>query len=129
MRKYSKRAQINRMRRLLSECVKLRDKKCVRCGKEDGKLDCSHIFPKGRFSSMQFELENVKLLCFNCHRNFWHLNPVLANDWVRKWMGSEKYENLKETANTQNVLINRGWLDSKETELKNALEGFRRENS
>ena len=76
---------------------------------------------------MQFELDNVKLLCFNCHRNFWHLNPVLANDWVRKWMGSEKYKNLKDSANIQNVLMNRVWLDAKETELKTLLEGLKHE--
>lgn len=119
---------MRRLRKLLSEVVRLRDKKCVRCGRSEGKLDCSHIFPKGRYPSMQFLLDNVKVLCFNCHRNFWHLNPVLANDWVRKYLGSEKYNALKEVAQMTR-LITRQFLDDSEKILLEQKEEFLNEKS
>lgn len=116
MKKFNKGVVIRRLRRLQSEVCHLRDKKCQRCEKEDGKLDTSHIFPKGHYPSMQFLMENVKILCYRCHR-WWHENPVLATDWVKKYLGSEKYEMLL-SASQRITTINQVFLIQTEIKLK-----------
>ena len=65
--------------------------KCVRCGTESY-LTPSHVYPKGTFGNIRWELDNLKTLCISCHR-WWHMNPVDATDWWRKnW--PERYERL-----------------------------------
>lgn len=116
MKKFKKGVVIRRLRRLLSEVVHLRDQKCQRCGREEGKLDTSHIFPKGHYPSMQFLMENVKLLCYQCHR-WWHENPILATDWVKKYLGAERYQMLLE-ASQRSTTINQVFLEQTEIRLK-----------
>lgn len=66
--------------------------KCVRCPAEQY-LAPSHVYPKGTFGNLRWELDNLKTLCLACHR-WWHMNPVEAADWWRKnW--PERYEKLK----------------------------------
>lgn len=77
--------------------------KCVRCGSVKC-LTVSHVYPKGTFGNLRWSLDNLKLLCFPCHR-WWHLNPVDATDWWKKnW--PERYERLslaRHTAPKPNV--------------------------
>jgi len=116
-RKYSKRNHVKRLRRLLSEVIHLRDKVCQRCNKADGKLDTSHIFPKGSYPSLQFLPDNVKLLCFRCHRIFWHNNPVEASKWLLEYLTPSKYEHLRSLTQQTNT-INRPFLEQSEIMLK-----------
>ena len=127
MRKYSKTAHINRLRKLLSEGVRLRDKKCQYCGESWRKMDCSHIWPKGSFPAMQFLPENVKLLCsFPCHNLWWHGNPAESGQWVKIFLGEKMYENLLKRSQMR-VTVNRIFLEQTETELKQWLAMLRSE--
>lgn len=116
MKKFKKGVVIRRLRRLQAEVCHLRDQKCQRCGREEGKLDTSHIFPKGHYPSMQFLMENVKLLCYQCHR-WWHENPILATDWVKKYLSLEVYQNLL-SASQRSETVNQDFLERAELKMK-----------
>jgi 5-methylcytosine-specific restriction endonuclease McrA len=83
---------------LLHEIVGFRDKRCLRCG--NPKWQLSHIYPKGRYRRMEFEPENVKALCYACHLNWWHKNPIEAHEWLRLIYSKEKLDRLKLMSNT-----------------------------
>jgi hypothetical protein len=43
-------------------------------------------------------LDNLLCLCASCH--FWsHKNPILFTEWVKKFLGEDKYQVLKEKHN------------------------------
>jgi 5-methylcytosine-specific restriction endonuclease McrA len=68
-------------------------KKCLRCGKTEN-LHASHIFPKGKYTKLRFDTDNLKLLCVGCHLFWWHKNPVLAGEWVRQVIEKKRYDRL-----------------------------------
>jgi len=111
-------AQKTKLNKLVREYVVLRDKVCLRCGKSD-RLHASHIYPKGKFRKMQFNVDNVKALCLGCHLYWWHKHPIEAKEWAEKTLGKVRLNRLKKEANT----INKNKLDFKqlESELKNKI--------
>lgn len=90
---------------LLRKLCRLRDGnfclKCERLGRKDKDdpngviLHLSHIHPKGIYRGMEFEPDNVKLLCFKCHFHWWHKNPIEAGEWIKKVLPEKRYERLK----------------------------------
>lgn len=127
MRKYKKTAHIKRLRGIQAEICRLRDKICQRCNRDHGKMDTSHIFPKGQYRSAQFLMENVKLLCYQCHR-WWHENPIEATDWIQKYLGAEKYKLLHDTVKRTNHLVDRIFLDQTEIKLKELRDEYLAKN-
>ena len=111
-------AQRNKLNKLVREYVVKRDKVCLRCGKPD-RLHASHIYPKGKYRKMQFDVENVKALCVGCHLYWWHKHPIDAKEWAIKVLGRKRLNKLKKQANT----VNKIKLDFKqlENELKNKI--------
>ena len=111
-------AQKTKLNKLVREYVLLRDKRCLRCGK-DNNLHASHIYPKGKFRKMQFNVDNVKALCLGCHLYWWHKHPIEAKEWAEKTLGKARLNRLKKEANT----INKNKLDFKqlESELKSKI--------
>ena len=111
-------AQKTKLNKLVREYVVLRDKVCLRCGKAD-RLHASHIYPKGKYRKMQFNVENVKALCLGCHLYWWHKHPIEAKEWAEKTLGKVRLNRLKKEANS----INKIKLDFKEveSELKNKI--------
>ena len=111
-------AQKTKLNKLVREYVVLRDKVCLRCGKSD-RLHASHIYPKGKFRKMQFNVDNVKALCLGCHLYWWHKHPIEAKVWAEKTLGKARLNRLKKEANS----INKNKLDFKqlESELKNKI--------
>ena len=107
--------QKSTLNKLVREYVILRDKRCLRCGK-DKNLHASHIYPKGKYRKMQFDVNNVKALCLGCHLYWWHKSPIEAKEWAEKTLGKSRLNKLKKQANT----INKNKLDYKE--LKSELE-------
>jgi len=72
--------------------LEARDKHCLKCGKYP--FQASHIYPKGRYKKLEFEPDNIKALCWNCHFNWWHKHPMDAHDWINELM-PERMKRLK----------------------------------
>tara|TARA_R110002167_G_scaffold117312_1_gene293210 strand:+ start:108 stop:467 length:360 start_codon:yes stop_codon:yes gene_type:complete len=96
-------AQKVKLNKLVREFVLLRDKCCLRCGKTTA-LQASHIYPKGKFPKMQFNTENVKILCLGCHLYWWHKHPIEAKEWAQKTLGGVRLNKLKKQSNTINKI-------------------------
>lgn len=80
---------------LLHQLMRLRDgEKCLRCPKTDT-LALSHIYPKGRYRRLEFDPDNLKLLCFSCHIHWWHKNPIEAMEWIKTVLSKKRLERLK----------------------------------
>ncbi len=121
MKKFKKGVVIRRLRKLFAVLIKSRDKVCVRCGRKDGSLQTYHIFPKGRYPSMQFLPENATLFCYQCHFQWWHKSPIDAQAWIKEYLGS-KYNWLVVRSQLSET-INESWLKEVEVKLKEALDG------
>ena len=91
------------LHKLVREYVILRDKHCLRCGKVDN-LHASHIYPRGKYPKMQFEVRNVKALWLGCHLYWWHKHPLEASKWLEKTLSKGRLRYLKEQSNTINKI-------------------------
>jgi 5-methylcytosine-specific restriction endonuclease McrA len=58
---------------------------CKRCKKKVSGVNCqgSHIIPISKSKALQFVPDNIDTLCYHCHLNFWHKNPVEAVAWFK----------------------------------------------
>ena len=84
-----------KLRELLRETVLTRDKGCCRrCG-NTMQLAPSHIYPKGKYPRMEFDLDNVLTLCYRCHIIWWHKNPIEACEWINSILSLKIKERLK----------------------------------
>ena len=59
---------------------------CQKCGKVVEGTNChtSHVIPVSYSLRLAYDLVNLKILCYHCHINWWHKNPVEAGDWFKK---------------------------------------------
>lgn len=59
---------------------------CQHCGKwvEGSNRHVSHVIPVSAGSKLRWDLLNMKILCYHCHLNFWHKNPLEAAQWFRE---------------------------------------------
>lgn len=95
MRKPTKSSLKRRLDKLVSEIVRSRGR-CQRCGK--GNVQCCHIFGR-TYLNTRWSLDNLLALCPDCHINFAHKQPILFAEFVKKLLGEEKYNLLKESHN------------------------------
>lgn len=109
--KQSKRTLKNKLDKLVSQIVRSRGR-CEKCGKREN-LQCAHIFGR-TYLNTRWLLENLLCICPDCHINFCHKQPILFTEFVRKKLGAEKYEMLKEAHN----LIYKPTLEDLQTKLK-----------
>ena len=93
MKKPSRKTLRNKLDKLCSEITRSKGK-CQRCGKKNN-LQTAHIFGR-TYNSTRFDLDNLLCLCPDCHINFAHKQPILFAEFVRKILGEDKYELLKE---------------------------------
>lgn len=96
-----KKAERNKLHKLVREYVILRDKCCLRCGKTHI-LHASHIYPRGKYRKMQYDTDNVKVLCLGCHLYWWHKHPIEASEWLETAIDKNRLNRLKKKANTIN---------------------------
>ena len=71
---------------LVKEYVKKRDNHtCQKCGKKVEGSDChgSHVIPVSAGNQFRFDPMNIKVLCYHCHLNWFHKNPIEAAAWFR----------------------------------------------
>lgn len=84
--------------KLVKDYIKKRDGYiCQHCGKAVSGSDChaSHVIPVSRSGYLQFEPLNMKVMCYNCHMNWWHKHPVEAGKWFTDTF-PERWEYLSE---------------------------------
>lgn len=68
------------------------ENKCEFCGKDTGKLDCSHFFGR-RVRAVRHDPDNACCACFGCHQ-YLDEHPNVHVDFFRKRLGSERFEAL-----------------------------------
>ena len=91
--------KINKTDTIFSKCIRERDNHtCQWCGRQDGTLQCSHIFGR-RHLATRWHPDNAKCLCFSCHRR-WHENPVDAFKWVEGYLGDGLLQIVREQAHS-----------------------------
>jgi len=91
-----------RLEKLSREIILLRDNStCQYCNKkiEKNNAHISHVIPKSHGNFLRYDLNNLKLLCFHCHINWWHKNPMEASEWFKikfpeRWEYLQKKKNI-----------------------------------
>lgn len=69
-------------------------------GRHGGSLASAHVFPKGVYKNIRFDVRNLFACCWLHHGEWWHKNPIEAFHWFSTTY-PERYEYLmtaKETA-------------------------------
>ena len=56
------------------------------CGKyvEGSNCHTSHVIPVSFSLRLAYDLVNLKVLCYHCHLQIWHKNPLFATAWFRR---------------------------------------------
>ena len=117
-RKPSKKTLKNKLDKLVSEIVRKRGE-CQLCNKSRRvQLQCCHIFSR-KYLNTRWDLDNVLCMCAGCHFRS-HAEPILFAEWVKKRLGEDKYNLLKEAHN----IIYKPTLEDLQTKLK-CLEELR----
>jgi len=99
----SKRPSIRELDDLCREVVRVRDKGCVRCGREAPyKLDWAHFYSRA-IKAVRWDLDNSALLCFNCHGNFAHKQPREFSEFWRERLGDKAFDALMLRRNVSKV--------------------------
>lgn len=92
----ARRATRKQLDAMCRDLVFLRDaNRCRRCGKTRGKLDWSHVYAKGAHPWLRWDLDNSKVLCAQCHMNWWHGHPEDAMKWWEHEIGTEAMQALR----------------------------------
>lgn len=92
MKKQTKKSMTSKLDKICSDII--RKNPCAKCGQiQHDKIQCAHIFSR-TYRSTRWDLNNLIPLCAGCH--FWaHRNPILFTEFVREYLGEEKYRFLK----------------------------------
>ena len=97
----------DKLDKVCREIVRLRDdNRCQHCNNSVVKSNahCSHVIPKSRGNALRWDLINLKLLCFHCHINWWHKDPMEAYEWFARtfparyrYLEARRYTSVKFT--------------------------------
>lgn len=135
-RKKSSRTKVFKKAELLAkEFVKIRDKRtCQKCGAvvEGSNCHASHVKPVSRSKRLSLDEQNLKVLCYHCHINWWHKNPTESAEWFKaKFPERLAYLNEQLKIHESSGKLTKVELENicidyilKITELKNAELGF-----
>lgn len=78
---------------------------CQKCGKKVEGMNAhgSHIYNEGTYRSMSADVDNILCMCYFCHINWWHKNPLEASEWFKEKF-PELYKELRLRSQTLNVI-------------------------
>ena len=97
--------KIDKADAIFSQYIRLRDKKCQRCGRlGEGKqgivgLQCSHYYGRSR-ESTRFDDSNADSLCFGCHQFWGSTDREAYREFKLKQLGEKLFNALRVRANT-----------------------------
>lgn len=77
-----------KLKKICSQLVIARDKKCLRCGKTE-RLAAAHIKSVGAYPNMRFDIDNMICLCYRCHIHWWHREILDAVKWITILKGED----------------------------------------
>jgi len=105
-RKAGERTKLNKkLDTLAKTAAKERDDyTCQRCGKQErgSIMHGSHVYPVSSGNLLRWDIMNIKALCYGCHLQWWHLNPLEAAEWFNdKFPERAKY--LQSKIDTHNA--------------------------
>jgi len=93
---------------------------CERCGRINTSLDWSHVVGRKNLT-LRWDILNALCLCFQCHRYFWHEEPLDSVEWFKikfpqRWvyLSENKDKVIKRTEEDYKKLLR----DIKENNLK-----------
>ena len=91
MKKPTKRSLTRKLDKICSDIVRKRGY-CAWCKKTEG-LECCHIFSR-RYRSIRWDFDNLVCLCHS-HHFYSHSNPILFTEFIKEYLGENRYEQLK----------------------------------
>jgi hypothetical protein len=91
MKKPTKKSLTRKLDKAVSEKVRARGE-CAWCKKTEG-LEACHIFSR-RYRSVRWDMDNLICLCHR-HHFYSHSNPILFAEFIKEYLGKERYTQLK----------------------------------
>ena len=82
----SKKSLKHELWELCKKYIRARDKfTCQKCRKELAPAQChtSHVVPKSHGNILRYDHQNLKVLCYSCHKGWWHANPTESGLWFK----------------------------------------------
>lgn len=98
MKKTARSKLVKELDKLSKEVVRKRDGNiCQHCDKwvEGSNRQVSHVVPVSQGNRLRWEPLNMKILCYHCHLNWWHKNPLEAFEWFESKF-PDRYKFIKE---------------------------------
>ena len=94
------------------------DYTCQHCGKQGSgsNIHASHVVPRSAGNRLKWDILNGKALCFHCHMNLWHKDPVRMGEWFR-----EKFPDRMAYLDEQRAL---GHVKYTDADLEDMLKEF-----
>lgn len=75
---------------------------------------------------MEFDLDNVKTLCYRCHLHWWHKNPVEAKEWLDQTLTEKRLMALKaKSVQVKKVIYNKAYYEETKTRLENTIKYYK----
>ena len=124
--KTPKRKIKDKLEKVVKSIVKIRDNNtCQKCLKKVSGANChaSHVIPVSRDGRLAFDIDNLKVLCFHCHINWWHKHPIESGQWyLAKFPTRYKYLEHMHLENQSKGSINIKWYEEKYKIYKEILD-------
>lgn len=114
LKKHTQRWWKARLDPLMSKLVRQKNF-CEKCGRRGTSFDWSHVIGRKNLT-LRWDILNALCLCFQCHRFFWHEEPLDAHNWFKDKY-PERYEYLLKA---KNMTLNRTEQDY--IELREAIQ-------
>ena len=124
MAKTERKKLIDKLDKLSKDVVRARDgHTCQHCFKpvEGSNRHVSHVIPVSSGNKLRWDVLNMKILCYHCHINWWHKNPLESGDWYKETY-PDRWEYLQKTRGGHKYNLTE--LEDLATELKKQLEAY-----
>jgi len=128
MSKTNRKTIIKKLDKLSKQVVYLRDKDtCQHCHKrvEGSNRHASHVVPVSAGHKLRWDTKNLKVMCYHCHINWWHKNPIESGEWFKSTF-PDRWGYLQEQRGVQKFSL--ADLDDIEADLKRQLNALDNNN-